>query len=92
MAEARWEAYRENLQKYIDSRDEAALKAAFALADSDANGEVTKEELVGILAAGPNAGQAQDLADRMFALGDADGNGSLDEEEFGAMVLQLSGL
>lgn len=92
MAEGRWEAYREHLQKYIDSRDEAELKAAFALADSDADGEVSKEELVSLLAAGPNAAQAQELADRMFAIGDADGSGNLDEEEFAAMVLQISGL
>lgn len=92
MAEGRWEAYREHLQKYLDSRDEAALKAAFALVDLDGDGEVSMEELVSILAAGPNADQAQELAARMFAVGDADGSGKLDDEEFAAMVLQTSGL
>lgn len=92
MAEGRWEAYREHLQKYLDSRDEAELKAAFQLADADADGEVSKEELANLLALGPNAAQAQELATQMFAVGDADGSGALDEEEYGAMVLQVSGL
>lgn len=92
MAEGRWEAYREHLQKYIDTRDEAELKAAFALADADADGSVSKEELINLLAAGPNAAQAQELGERMFAVGDADGSGALDEGEFGEMVLQVSGL
>jgi len=92
MAEGRWAAYSEHLQKYIDGRDAEALKAAFALVDLDGDGEVSMEELVGILTAGPNAGQAQELAQRMFAVGDADGSGKLDDEEFAAMVLQISGL
>jgi Ca2+-binding EF-hand superfamily protein len=92
MAEGRWEAYCQHLQKYLDSRDEEGLKAAFALVDLDGDGEVSKEELASMLAAGPRAAEAQELTERMFAVGDADGSGKLDDEEFAAMVLQISGI